>query len=149
MFHNSGGQESKIRFTGPKSKCWQDHCPAGGFREEYVPYLFQLWWPPSFLCLWPHHSYFCLQPHMTFFYFISFYISLIWILVTAFRSQPYKSWWSPHLKTQSYLKRSFFKKTKQNKKKGYRFLGLEGKHIFRGSFFSLPHLTISSVEDGL
>lgn len=145
MFHNSGGQESKIRFTGPKSKCWQDHCPAGGFREEYVPYLFQLWWPPSFLCLWPHHSYFCLQPHMTFFYFISFYISLTCdsIQVSAIQIMMIPS------SQNSIIPKKIFFFQKKNKKKGYRFLGLEGKHIFRGSFFSLPHLTISSVEDGL
>lgn len=38
----SGGQKSKISFSGLKSKRWQGSTPSGNSREESIPCLFQL-----------------------------------------------------------------------------------------------------------
>lgn len=41
FFHNSRGQESKLSFTGPNSRCQHSHPPSRCSREESIPCIFQ------------------------------------------------------------------------------------------------------------
>ena len=50
LSHRSGGQNFKISFTGPKSRCWKGCVPLRGFgRGAFVPWLFHFW--PFLACV--------------------------------------------------------------------------------------------------
>ena len=63
---NSGGQKSKIRFHGLKSKCWL--VPFDDSREESISLHFQLleisWFIVPFFTFKVHHSDFCFHHHI-------------------------------------------------------------------------------------
>ena len=65
---NSGGQKSKIRFHGLKSKCWL--VPFDDSGEESLSLHFQLleisWFMVPFFTFKVHHSDFCFHHHITF-----------------------------------------------------------------------------------